>query len=339
MFKAKLMPAYLTAAISSLISFHAHASLNLMSADCRRLDDLKSTYTLTTELRDKESSYLDYFGLPLKDWNDDDFKLAGDFLILCNKEFDHIFSFHNPDFFYSEVERVVVPMMREQKNNSDSLERSRKAAVMLNKELDSLTDKVKEMAITEAELQRINEIYDISNDHYKNGDPYSKDLNEVSKTASSLLNLHARNKSDIELVKWANEGKERIKMEMEADLAKQSDESLQLVKEIGAIGPATDFLRSQFQTYLGSSVSGNMGTVIKLYSQVGGDKKWKKRDDMWVLFNDTKDPITGKKISIAYGFYDLRDSRGHIWLERIVINGEDYPHNNMFYFVSKIMKR
>src|SRR5690606_26606424 len=133
---------------------------------------------------------------------------------------------------------------------------------------------------------------------------------------------HTRNKRDLELVKDANERKEHHKMKMEADLAKQSDESLQLVKEFGAIGPTTDFLRSQFQTYLGSSVSGNMGTVIKFYSQIEGDKKWKKRDDMWVLFNDTKDPITGQNISVAYGFYDLRDSKGHIWLERIVINGE-----------------
>ena len=54
---------------------------------------------------------------------------------------------------------------------------------------------------------------------------------------------------------------------------------------------------------------------------------------MWVLYQTITDEMTGKKHEATYGFYDLRKKEGYVWLERVIIDGKEYPSSQLFYFV------
>lgn len=110
-----------------------------------------------------------------------------------------------------------------------------------------------------------------------------------------------------------------------------------LLKKWANFGIPKEILSSQLKTYAGASISGYLGAFVELIDKIPGLQKCTKKDDLWMCSQKNKDVMTGKSNDIKYAFYDMRKSKGYIWLERVVINGQDFPSNKLFALVVKLL--
>jgi len=136
---------------------------------------------------------------------------------------------------------------------------------------------------------------------------------------------------------------ERINIE---NIEKARLAELQHAKEIKALankwkefGVHQDILMSNIATYAGSVASGDLTTLVEFIDKLSGAKKWERKGQQFFLYQNNKDQATGETHKIVYVFYDLRQKRGNIWLERVVIDKQDYPSSKLIYLVMQVMSR
>lgn len=111
-----------------------------------------------------------------------------------------------------------------------------------------------------------------------------------------------------------------------------------LVQKWSSSGPPKDFLGSQFQTYAGSGMTGNVATLVELLDRLDGKIKWTKKENLWILEQSVSDNVTGRNHKYQWAFYDLRNEKGFILLDRIVIDGKDFPRPQLYGIVMKVMQ-
>ncbi|MBP7509289.1 MAG: hypothetical protein KA807_15860 [Prolixibacteraceae bacterium] len=132
--------------------------------------------------------------------------------------------------------------------------------------------------------------------------------------------------------------KEAEKQKQNQEVAEKQNKINTLVQKWSSSGPPKDFLGGQFQTYAGSGLSGNMAAVVELLDKLNGKVKWTKKENLWLLEQSVSDNVTRKKHKFQWAFYDLRKDKGYIWLERVVINGKDFPSAQLAGIVIKVMQ-
>lgn len=174
---------------------------------------------------------------------------------------------------------------------------------------------------------------------------FANDYNEFIKAQLSYFD-------DLKKAKQENLAKEQgKKRQAEEEKKRQEQEKeklakLQHKKMIDALtlkwknfGIPTDMLVSQIRTYAGIASSGDLTTLVEFIDKLLGNKKWETKGDLFILHQQRKDELTGKTHKASWGFYDLRKKQGCIWLERVIIDGQEYPSNQLFYLVTQVISK
>lgn len=286
--------------------------------------------------KDYNSLLTESFGKPLIHWTEKDFDIFIAAFVDCREKRDDFFGNYNKKYFPQEVARET----RELKSRVQDEKDKQKSTIAYNRlmtEVEPLSEQAKALTISEEGVARLKEIQEEARKYYNDHNHRGDSLISLTSSIESILvryegDLHTKKvKEDFAKEQAAEEARRQ------EDLAKQAAEAKQLLKKHGRIGPPEGFLTSQFSTYAGSAESGYMGTVIKFYDQLNGKRKWKKQGDVWVLYHNFKDEVSGERHKILYAFYDLRSKEGYAWLERVLVDGEDYPTPELIYLAMRIM--
>lgn len=283
---------------------------------------------------------IEYFGLPLYQWTENDFDIFATTFLSCREKDRSFFKSYISSYFPTVVKKATDDLKKEHLKELGN-RKAEEIAKTLSKELRDVAEKARNLTITEIELTRLDEIEQEAGELQKNA--YRDDvsicfscLSNEARDIKRAYEIALRNKRERNEEAREQAAKDAAR---KAQLEKEAKEAADLVHKYGKIGTQTDFLLSQFRTYFGASISGDMGTVIKLYDNLDGEKKWEKKDDGWILTQKRKDKVTGAKHEILYVFYDLREKKGYVWLEKIVADKEILPADQLFYIVMELNRK
>jgi hypothetical protein len=110
-----------------------------------------------------------------------------------------------------------------------------------------------------------------------------------------------------------------------------------LSKKWANSGFPKEMLTAPLRTYAGATSSGDLCSLVEVIDKISGIQKCNKNGEVWMCSQKKNDDMTGKRNDIKYAFYDMRKTKGYVWLERVVINGEDFPSNQLYYLVIKLL--
>lgn len=322
---------YVTIIFLCLLSGVSNADIKVPS--CEKLEKFPIDYVVYGRYNQILN---EYFEKPLIDWTDSDFKTFIMSFENCRDKNDKFTTYTNKSYLMAAVNKVakdlnkLIPKEKSKKQAQEEMDK-------LKIECENLAEKAKALKITEQELSRLKEIKKEASDIlYKSG-------HEVSNTdVSELVNYTLMKHEDDLAEKKQREEQELEEAQRSKELKikheKELREANELVAKHGNIGPTSDFLTSQFQTYAGAATSGNLCTVIKFYDSLNGKNKWKKVDNAWVINQKFKDNLTGVKHELYYAFHDLRAQQGYVWLERVVVDKQEYPSSQLAYLVLQVIR-
>jgi hypothetical protein len=131
----------------------------------------------------------------------------------------------------------------------------------------------------------------------------------------------------------------RIKKEKKLADAKHQETIVALAQKWKNIGIPADILVSQMRTYAGMAASGDLGTLVEFIDMLPGTKQIEAKGAMVVLHQQTKDEMTNKTHTVKWGFQDLRKKQGCVWLERVILDGQEYPTAQLFYLVAQVLQK
>lgn len=94
-------------------------------------------------------------------------------------------------------------------------------------------------------------------------------------------------------------------------------------------------LATQIATTFMGNVYGPILSTIKLVNALNGRVSFEISDNLIIMRQDYKDPMTNRIISSAWGFYDLIDKKGYLLLARVIIDGEEIPGNQLVNLLSQ----
>ena len=321
--------------ISILLSGELNADISVPS--CEKLRNFPLTFDRGISSAKYNPVLQEYFGKPLLEWNEKDFDVFVSAFIQCHKNDNNFFPRYSRKYFPGAV-----------KEASDALKRAREGEHLkgqanedtsrLQKEVESLSEQAKSLTIAKSGLDRLREIKKEAEELWGKYQYSKGNFPMVMSTVDHVLNQYERAMQAKQLEDQLAHKQAAQAEKYNKKLAEDAVEAKELIRKHGNIGPPADFLVAQFQTHAGASTSGDMGTVIKLYDRLDGKKKWDKRDNVWILTQKNKDNVTGVKHEILYAFYDLRSKEGYIFLDRVVIDQQDYPAAQLFYLIAPVME-
>jgi len=103
-------------------------------------------------------------------------------------------------------------------------------------------------------------------------------------------------------------------------------------------GPSKEFLSSKFITYSLTGTTGELGSIEKFYSDIGGNKSWEKTETGWILRTEVNDNVTKKTAKSAFVF-EISTQDNKIYLSRANVDGEEVPQEGLGIFVSTFQAR
>lgn len=174
---------------------------------------------------------------------------------------------------------------------------------------------------------------------------FASDYNEFIQVQLDIIKTEKsaeKNKIEKEKEQKRKAEEKRKKEELEQKkLAEQKHQ--QNIKALSVkwekFGIPQDMLMSNIATYAGSAASGDITTLVEFLDKLPGATKWKKKGQQFFLHQKNKDQATGKTHKAIWVFYDLRQKQGNIWLERVVIDKQDYPSSQLVYLVMQIISQ
>ncbi|OPY84791.1 MAG: MORN repeat protein [Syntrophorhabdus sp. PtaU1.Bin153] len=110
-----------------------------------------------------------------------------------------------------------------------------------------------------------------------------------------------------------------------------------LVAKWSRFGVPKEMLSSQVQTHAGATVSGNICTLVELFDKMSGLQQCKRTEKVWICSQMNTDVMTGKTANAKYAFHDLRSTQGFVWLDRVVVNGQDIPSGQLMYVLFALL--
>jgi len=278
----------------------------------------------------------DYFGKPLMHWTEKDFDIFIAAFVDCREKHDDFFGNYSKTYFPDEVTRETKELKSKVQDEKDK-EKSKIAYNMLMAEMKPLSEQANALTISENGIVRLKAIQKEAWSLYQNYNRRGHELTDLAEEIESVLFRYESGMRDKKMQAEFAKQQAEEEARRQQDLEMQADEASRLIKKYGSIGPPNEFLSSQFRTYFGGVESGDMGTVIKFYGQLNGKRKWKNQSDVWVLYQNFKDEVSGKKHKILYAFYDLRSEKGYVWLERVIVDGHDLPASDLWDMTIKVM--
>ena len=307
-----------------LVSMSSVTAIDVPS--CERLKEfpLDDVGTYGTD----ESSRIleEYFGLPLSKWTEADFPVFVSTLVRCRERDSRIFNRYLLDSYLKQLiaekaanlKNKQIDMLNEEICDTEGSKR--------DAEVNELSEQARALTITEKGLQRLQDIRDkeikLAKTHvytciYQNV--------RLKMRVDYVLNeyetaLNDKKFKDEQVALMASRKEEEMRQQ-----AIQVQQSKELLLKYGKIGPPPSFLLADLRTMAGGASSGSLCSVIQFYHGLKGQKKWEKREDLWVLTQNAKDVLTEEKHQARYAFRDLTATNGFVWLDRAVIDKTPYP--------------